>query len=167
ERVKNFQVPEDGSGFIAYLLEPRLDQKKAEGTATTPTVGGGNPTVREGATSAEVSPQQKAASSSTAGGGNPTVREGATSAEVSPQQKAASAATAGGGNPTVREGATSAEVSAQQKGAPSSKEKKKEYGSDLVLRNTVAGTERVFNDVLDYSLSKDAKTLVYTVASKK
>jgi len=111
ERVKNFQVPEDGSGFIAYLLEPKPDQKKAEGSGTTTTSGGGNPTVREGATSAEVSPQQK--------------------------------------------------------GTPSSKEKKKEYGSDLVLRNTISGVERIFNDVLDYSLSKDAKTLVYTVASKK
>src|SRR5687768_9322999 len=35
EKVKNFQVPEDGSGFIAYLLEP----------TGTP---GGSPTVREG-----------------------------------------------------------------------------------------------------------------------
>ena len=130
ERVKNFQVPEDGSGFIAYLLEPKPDQKKAEGSGTTTTSGGGNPTVREGATSPEVSPPQKAASSSTGGSGNPTVREGA-------------------------------------KGTPSSKEKKKEYGSDLALRNTVTGAERIFNDVLDYSLSKDAKTLVYTVASKK
>src|SRR5437660_9111596 len=25
ERVKSFQVPEDGSGFIAYLLEPKLE----------------------------------------------------------------------------------------------------------------------------------------------
>src|SRR5438094_303221 len=111
ERVKSFQVPEDGSGFIAYLLEPKPDQKKPEG-------------------------------------GSPS-------------------ASAAGGNPTVREGVTSGEGSAPQKGASASKEKKKEYGSDLVLRNTVTGVQRTFNDVLDYSLSKDGKTLVYTVASKK
>ena len=45
--------------------------------------------------------------------------------------------------------------------------KKKDYGTDLVLRNTTTGAERTFNDVLDYTLSKDAKTLVFTVSSKK
>jgi dipeptidyl aminopeptidase/acylaminoacyl peptidase len=98
ERVKSFQVPEDGSGFIAYLLEAKP---------------GPGPTVREG--SRETPP-----------------------AEASPSPKAV---------------------------AP--KEKKKEYGTDLVLRNTTTGTERTFSDVLDYSLSKDARTLVFTVAAKK
>src|SRR4029079_676204 len=44
--------------------------------------------------------------------------------------------------------------------------KKKDYGTDLVLRNTTTGAERTFNDVVDYSLSKDAKTLVFTVSSR-
>ena len=35
------------------------------------------------------------------------------------------------------------------------------------MRNTTSGTERTFNDVLDYTLSKDAKTLVFAVSSKK
>src|SRR5262245_33346267 len=30
EKVKNFQVPEDGSGFIAYLLESKPEPKKTE-----------------------------------------------------------------------------------------------------------------------------------------
>jgi dipeptidyl aminopeptidase/acylaminoacyl peptidase len=38
DRVKNFQVPEEGSGFVAYLKEPRIDEKRPEtpapGTAT-------------------------------------------------------------------------------------------------------------------------------------
>src|SRR5262245_29697536 len=89
ERVKSFQVPEDGSGFIAYLLE-------------------GKPAER---------------------GSGPAAREGA-------------------GAP------------------PPARGKRKEYGTDLVLRNTSTGAERTFNDVLDYTLSKDAKTLVYTVSSK-
>src|SRR5437764_7769408 len=125
ERVKNFQVPEDGSGFIAYLLEP----KKADSA-------GGNPTVREG------------------------VKE--PSPEASPSSQRGSSPTAGerGSSPTVREGSP-ASARAQ------SKEKKKEFGTDLILRNMTTGTERTLNDVLDYTLSKDAKTLAYTVSSKK
>ena len=100
EKVKTFQVPEDGSGFIAYLLESKPEPKKseaakeAEGAQTAPAPGEGTP------------------------------------------------------HPSGRNS------------------KKKEYGSDLVLRNTATGAERTFADVLDYSLSKDAKTLVYAVSSK-
>src|SRR5262245_18637966 len=46
ERVKNFQVPEDAGGFIAYLLEAKLS------TSLNRQGAGGNPTVREGANSA-------------------------------------------------------------------------------------------------------------------
>lgn len=45
--------------------------------------------------------------------------------------------------------------------------RKKEYGSDLVLRNLTNGTERTFAEVLEYSFSKDAKSLVYAVSAKK
>ena len=45
--------------------------------------------------------------------------------------------------------------------------KKKEYGSDLILRNLNDKTERTFADVLEYTLSKDAKNLLYAVSSKK
>ena len=45
--------------------------------------------------------------------------------------------------------------------------KKKEYGTDLVLRNTSTGTERKFSDVLDFTISKDAKTLVFTTSARK
>ncbi|HSL53493.1 MAG TPA: hypothetical protein VK868_03820, partial [Pyrinomonadaceae bacterium] len=44
---------------------------------------------------------------------------------------------------------------------------KKEYGSELVLRNTATATDRTFNDVLDFTISKDAKTLVFTTSSRK
>jgi dipeptidyl aminopeptidase/acylaminoacyl peptidase len=78
ENVKTFRVPEDGSGFIAYLSEP----------------------------------------------------------------------VATGSNP------------------PSSgRTKKKEYGSDLVLRNTITGAERKFADALDFTISKDAKLLVFATSS--
>ena len=43
---------------------------------------------------------------------------------------------------------------------------KNEYGTDLVIRNLTTGAERTVSDVLDYSFSKDAKTLAYTVAAK-
>ena len=42
-----------------------------------------------------------------------------------------------------------------------------EFGSELVLRSTGDGTERKFAGVIEYSLSKDAKTLMYAVSSKK
>jgi dipeptidyl aminopeptidase/acylaminoacyl peptidase len=45
--------------------------------------------------------------------------------------------------------------------------KKKEYGTELVLRNTTTGNERKFSDVLDFTISKDAKTLVFTTSSHK
>ena len=112
ERVKSFQVPEDGSGFVAYLLEPKPGSSQTRGPQT------GSPA------------------------GVEAWREGAI--ESPP-----------------------AETSPSPKTAASSKEKKKEYGTDLVLRTMTNGTERTFTDVLDYTLSKDAKTLVYAVAAKK
>lgn len=107
DRVKNFQVPEDGSGYIAYLLEAKPGEGKPEEK------------------SREIKPTP------------PTT-------EPSPA-------------------ASPAASPAEKKG----KEKKKEYGSDLKVRNTGTNTERTFADVLDYSFSKDAKTLVYTVSAKK
>ncbi len=46
---------------------------------------------------------------------------------------------------------------------------RKEYGSELVLRDLSKPepNERSFEDVLEYSLSKDGRTLVYTVSSKQ
>ncbi len=121
ERVKNFQVSEDGSGFIAYLLEPKTEARGS----------GGNPPAREGAAqSTEASANTTPAASSL------------------PKEPSSPAAQSGGAR-------------------PSGKAPKKEYGSDLVLRNTTSGTERTFSDVLDYTLSKDAKTLVFAVSSKK
>ncbi|MBX7173477.1 MAG: prolyl oligopeptidase family serine peptidase [Pyrinomonadaceae bacterium] len=87
ENVKNYQVPEDGAGFVAILKEAG----KAEPNAPT-------------------------------------------------------APAAGGARPPA---------------------KKKEYGTDLILRNLANGSDRTFADVLEYSFSKDAKTLVYAVSSKK
>ena len=43
---------------------------------------------------------------------------------------------------------------------------KKEFGTDLVLRNLETRKERVFSNVLAYTLSKDGATLVYAVAAK-
>ena len=38
ERVKSFQVPEDGAGFVAYLLEAPIPEKPAApaGPSATP-----------------------------------------------------------------------------------------------------------------------------------
>ena len=43
---------------------------------------------------------------------------------------------------------------------------KKEFGTELVLRNLQTRRERAFADVLAYTLAKDGATLVYAVAAK-
>lgn len=116
EKVKNFQVPEDVGGFIAYLLEPKPEEKSSSATSAA----------------AQSSP---AAAATASPGESPR----------SPQ----SSGEAGRRDPVGRP------------------PKKKEYGSELVLRNTATGAERKFADALDYSITKDAKTLVFTVSSKK
>ncbi|HKG80001.1 MAG TPA: prolyl oligopeptidase family serine peptidase, partial [Pyrinomonadaceae bacterium] len=103
ERVKTFRVPEDGSGFIGYLLEPKPGEKPG----TEPNANAPGPS----------------------GESTPTA------------------------SPAPRPSGRSA--------------KKKEYGSELVLRNTATAAERKFSDVLDFTISKDAKTLVFTTASRK
>lgn len=104
EKVKNFQVPEDGAGWLAYQLEAKAEEKKPEAEAAKP-----------GDDDEDL--QQR-------GGG-----------------RFAGAA-----------------------GRPSNR---KEYGTDLVLRNLTTGAERTFSDALDFSFSKDAKLLVYTVSARK
>ena len=93
DRVKSFQVPEEGAGFIAYSLEAKVEERKPEDR----------------------------------------------------RPDAAAAAPARGRRDPRR----------------------KEYGTDLVLRNLSDKSERSFPDALEYTLSKDAKSLVFTVASKK
>ncbi|HKX28634.1 MAG TPA: prolyl oligopeptidase family serine peptidase [Blastocatellia bacterium] len=97
ERVKNYQVPEDASGYLAYLLEPKLP-----------------------------APEEKK------------------------DEKKPDAATSGQSAP-----------------GRAGRDKKKEYGSELVLRNLANNSERSFGDALEYTLSKDAMSLIYQVSSKK
>jgi dipeptidyl aminopeptidase/acylaminoacyl peptidase len=51
-------------------------------------------------------------------------------------------------------------------GRSSTSSPKNEYGTDLIIRNTTTGAERTISDVLDFSFSKDARMIAYTVASK-
>lgn len=106
ERVKSFQVPEEGAGYIAYLLEAPLPEKPSQ-------------------------PAKDSVTSSTP--------ETATPAQTPTSPRTSSA-------------------------RPS---KKKEYGTELVLRDTATGNERKFPDVLDFTFSKDAKALVFATSSKK
>ncbi len=135
EKVKSFQVPEDGSGFIAYLLEPKPEEKKTDDKA-------GSPAVKEPA----MVPTE----------GQPI---------PSPQSPASPVASPASG--VSSSAAPSSAQSSETPKTPARAAKKKEYGSDLVLRNTADANERKFSDVLDYTLSKDAKTLVYAVSARK
>lgn len=93
DRVKSFQVPEGGAGFIAYLLEAKVEERKPED-----------------------------------------------------RRPDAAPAPAGRGRRDSR---------------------KKEYGTDLVVRNLADKSERSFADVLEFTISKDAKNVVFAVSSKK
>jgi dipeptidyl aminopeptidase/acylaminoacyl peptidase len=126
ERVKSFQVPEDGSGFIAYLLESKPPAASREGSGDSSRSN--IPTEARGTIPTE--PQTTTPATSPTRVVSPTVKEGSSTQPPKPPAK------------------------------------KKEYGTDLVLRNLTTGAERTFADVLDFSLSKDAKTLAYTVSSK-
>ncbi|HMX28624.1 MAG TPA: prolyl oligopeptidase family serine peptidase, partial [Blastocatellia bacterium] len=111
ERVKNFQLPEDAGGYIAYLLEAKQEEKK---------------------------PEEKPAA--------PTPEKQNNDADEDWQQRGGNRPGAAGGRPA---------------GA------RKEFGTDLILRSLSNGSERSFTDVLDYSFSRDAKTLLFTVSSRK
>jgi dipeptidyl aminopeptidase/acylaminoacyl peptidase len=105
ERVKNFRVPEDGTGYFAYLMEAKPEEKPAAASKPEP---------------------------------SPAAESAGPAATPAPSPRAASA-----------------------------RGKKKEYGTELVLRNTATANERKFSDALDYTISRDAKTLVFTVSAKK
>ncbi|HEV8487036.1 MAG TPA: hypothetical protein VGV87_26055, partial [Blastocatellia bacterium] len=89
DRVKSFQVPESGIGWIAYLLEAKPEEKKTDDRRPPDTPAAAGPPDRR--------------------------RRGS----------------------------------------------KKEYGSDLLLRNLGDKSERTFADVLEYTFSKDGKRLVF------
>src|SRR5258706_147072 len=119
-------------------------------------------------TRAELNKAKKAGSSPTQGGSSPTVRDVVTESSSEPSTGNSPTATGSPGYSTqVTQRGTSPTVREGSQGLASRSPKKKEYGSDLVLRNTMTGTERTLSDAVDYTLSKDAKTLVFTVSSKK
>src|SRR5215831_6726138 len=53
DRVKNFQVPEDGSGFIAYLLEAKPATGSSDGSRGAPNERGTSPTAGSSTSQAE------------------------------------------------------------------------------------------------------------------
>jgi dipeptidyl aminopeptidase/acylaminoacyl peptidase len=87
---------------------------------------------------------------------------------VSPEPSPAAPGSAPGPSPAPSKEAgapTPAEAQGQRPSSGRSRGKK-EYGSELVLRNTT-GAERKFSDALDFTISRDAKTLVFTTSSRK
>ena len=90
DRVRNFQVPADASGFVAYSMEPKPGEE-----------------------------------------------------------------------------APAADAETNGSGSNDSSSTRRQYGTDLVLRSLTSNTERTFADVLEYTFSRDARSLVYAVASRK
>ena len=71
------------------------------------------------------------------------------------------------GAPPATEIPTPVQQSTPQRPTAGRAPKKKEYGTELVLRDTTNSIERRYSDVLDYTFSKDAKSLVFATSSKK
>lgn len=139
EAVKNYQVPEDGNGFVAILKEaakevPAKPESNAANANTNTNVGVQNP------------------------GANPATANSA-NANTNPGNTALPNASNANLYAPVPVPATALSPTS----APG---KKKEYGSQLILRNLATGAEKTFADVLDYTFSKDAKTLLFAVSSK-
>lgn len=51
-------------------------------------------------------------------------------------------------------------------GAAGGRTRRSKFGSDLVLRDLRSAQERTFADVVEFSMAKDSKTLLYAVASR-
>ena len=51
--------------------------------------------------------------------------------------------------------------------AASGRSRRKEFGTDLVIYHLADGKTRVLPEVLDYTLSKDAKTLLFAISARK
>jgi dipeptidyl aminopeptidase/acylaminoacyl peptidase len=68
--------------------------------------------------------------------------------------------------PAAEPSPTRATEATSQTPRTSTRSRRKEYGTELVLRNTSTGDERKFSDVLDYTISKDAKTLVFNTSAR-
>lgn len=116
--VKSYQVPEDGSGFVAILKEAARGERPAASASPSP------------------SPSNTgAASPSPTPGGEPPLTSPPPSPSPSPSPGRAGA--------------------------------RQEFGSPLILRRLSDGSSRTFADVIDYSFSKDGKTLVFGVASRR
>ena len=75
----------------------------------------------------------------------------------------------GGASPTP--GAANANTqtppAATPQPTPRPGERKKEYGSRLILRELSTNKDRTFADVLDYSFAKDARSLIFAVSSRR
>ena len=68
---------------------------------------------------------------------------------------------------TEPEKAAPPDASAEKPAEPVRRERRKEYGSELVLRDLNTQAERDYDDVLEYSLTKDGALLVYAISSRK
>ena len=109
EDVKSYQVPEDGTGFVAILKEQTREDRRPE-TGVAGAV-----------------PANPAANSNVAATATP-------SPSPSP--------------------------------SPAAGARRKEYGTNLVLRDLSSGKDRTFADVLEYSFAKDGKTLIFNVSAR-
>ena len=55
---------------------------------------------------------------------------------------------------------------AKPEGTAATGSRKKEFGTDLLVRNLITGVEKKFEEVLEANISKDGRSLVFTISAK-
>jgi dipeptidyl aminopeptidase/acylaminoacyl peptidase len=118
EDLKSFQVPEDGSGYVAVLKEAQKEERKTDLAAINP-------------------------------------------AANKPETNANTAAAAPAPSPSPTSTPNTSTAGQARPGA------KKEFGAALLLRRLSDGQTRTLSDVTDYTFSKDGRSLVFAVSSRR
>jgi dipeptidyl aminopeptidase/acylaminoacyl peptidase len=95
--------------------------------------------------------------------GGPAARPATTAPQQAPAGEQPGAIRRGGFGQRGRPGTPTASPTTD---TPPATAPRQQYGSELVVRDLANGRERTFDDVTDFTVSKDAKLLIYAVASR-
>lgn len=143
--VKSFQVPAKGGAWLAFLKEGKPEPKSAE--AKEPA---GEPPAPEARDDAETPAPAS---------------QPATAAAIPPPTAPETTATSTTPAPTETR-PTPPATPPREAAATGVTTSDRTFGTEFVLRNLTRGEERSFTHVLDYSLARDGRTLLFTVSAR-
>ncbi len=157
-RIKGFRLPEEGSRAVAYHREAGV--KEAPASKPAAASGGDISDAEHG----EVN-QERSATAHEVASGSATAGHPFGSACPFPRDSVCSAGNTGSSDPQhcveISEGAERDQPAAAEK----KPEKKKDPGTELVVRDLASGKEEVVPEVVDYAWNRDGSWLAYAVSS--